>query len=648
MNHKTPCFRKNNLAVLALVCTALFCIGCRQEKETAAPARQEMAEWAIYWYLCGSDLETRFGSASADLAEMERVSLPEGVRVVIETGGAKKWHDKRIDTESLCRFTYDSDGLRLREKLPRQNMSEPDVLASFLDYCFTEYPAKHTAVILWDHGGGSVNGFIYDELYYMESLSLAELRDVFAQSGHHAEIVGIDACLMSALDVAETVQPFAHYLVASQEVEPGCGWNYEGILRALAERPDLHPEELGRAICDSYMEDCAAHGMQAQATLAVLDLAKCEPLFSLMRECGEYILRTAMEHEAAFAAMGRAAMRAESYGDNSKDDGYTNMLDLGEFIEYMTFLPAGKRAHISKVLEECVLYQTRGECRAYGSGISFYYPFDHARRAWLSFRDNSKQEDFRVLYDYQLSGKICAHLEAYAEEKQFALHPSGTGRVTAARLGLRGWPVTVTSKGTMRMVLGGRVQYLSRISGFLAMTDHENGSIIGIGRERVEVVDWWTGEVEAPCQDKWRYLNGHLLYTVLLETREDYTIYSTPLLLNGERVNLRVARKNATGECILLGAKRDTGTDGIADKSHTFPVKGDTITTLVHIGTLGTGNTSLSPYETFVLEEEPVVECLPLPDGIYQWDFDMDDPWGGDAESEIVYYTLHDGRLGNL
>lgn len=34
-------------------------------------------EWAVYWYLCGSDLESNFAAATNDLAEMIDVKLPE-------------------------------------------------------------------------------------------------------------------------------------------------------------------------------------------------------------------------------------------------------------------------------------------------------------------------------------------------------------------------------------------------------------------------------------------------------------------------------------------------------------------------------------------------------------------------------------------
>ena len=38
--------------------------------------------WVIYWYLCGTDLESDNGAASADLRELQRVQLPPNVKVV--------------------------------------------------------------------------------------------------------------------------------------------------------------------------------------------------------------------------------------------------------------------------------------------------------------------------------------------------------------------------------------------------------------------------------------------------------------------------------------------------------------------------------------------------------------------------------------
>ena len=63
-------------------------------EEAAEPSDEtlsaEAGSWSIYWYLCGSDLESGGGFATGDLSELMQVQLPEDVNVVIETGGASE------------------------------------------------------------------------------------------------------------------------------------------------------------------------------------------------------------------------------------------------------------------------------------------------------------------------------------------------------------------------------------------------------------------------------------------------------------------------------------------------------------------------------------------------------------------------------
>ena len=97
--------------------------------------------WAVYWYLCGSDLESQNGCATADLSEMLEVQLPENVNVVIETGGATAWQNEEMDPSKLQRWLYNSDGLQLLEEEDAADMGDSQTLYEFLDYANDNYPA---------------------------------------------------------------------------------------------------------------------------------------------------------------------------------------------------------------------------------------------------------------------------------------------------------------------------------------------------------------------------------------------------------------------------------------------------------------------------------------------------------------------------
>ena len=188
----------------------------------AAPAfHAGDGSWAVYWYLCGSDLETNGGFATTDLSEMMEVQLPENVNVVIQTGGAAVWQNDQMDPEKLQRWLYNSEGLQLIEEQDTANMGDAQTLYEFLAFAHENYPADKVAVTFWNHGGGSVSGAAFDELHGLDSLDLSEMYQAFdavwsADAEHPAlELVGFDTCLMATVDVASTFQGFAKYLVAS-------------------------------------------------------------------------------------------------------------------------------------------------------------------------------------------------------------------------------------------------------------------------------------------------------------------------------------------------------------------------------------------------------------------------------------------------
>lgn len=80
--------------------------------------------WAVYWYLCGSDLETNAAAATVDLMEMAEVQLPENVNVVIQTGGAAEWQNELMDASKTQRWLYNSEGLTLIEEADACNMGD--------------------------------------------------------------------------------------------------------------------------------------------------------------------------------------------------------------------------------------------------------------------------------------------------------------------------------------------------------------------------------------------------------------------------------------------------------------------------------------------------------------------------------------------
>lgn len=170
---------KKLLSCLLAMAMALSLVSCGGSEDVSDSAGAEGESWAVYWYLCGSDLESNGGFATMDLSEMMEVELPENVNVVIETGGASVWQNDEVDPSKLQRWLYNSEGLQLLEESETANMGDAQTLYEFLDFASTNYPADRVAVTFWNHGGGSVSGAAFDELHGLDSLDLAEMYQAF-------------------------------------------------------------------------------------------------------------------------------------------------------------------------------------------------------------------------------------------------------------------------------------------------------------------------------------------------------------------------------------------------------------------------------------------------------------------------------------
>ena len=152
---------KKFLSCLLAMAMALSLVSCGGSEDVSDSAGAEGESWAVYWYLCGSDLESNGGFATMDLSEMMEVELPENVNVVIETGGASVWQNDEVDPSKLQRWLYNSEGLQLLEESETANMGDAQTLYEFLDFANTNYPADRVAVTFWNHGGGSVKGMAF-------------------------------------------------------------------------------------------------------------------------------------------------------------------------------------------------------------------------------------------------------------------------------------------------------------------------------------------------------------------------------------------------------------------------------------------------------------------------------------------------------
>jgi len=308
----------------------------------------------------GSDLESDFGLATADLAQMLDSGLrSENANVIILTGGANRWMNTAIP-ETECIIWELADGwLNEIKNMDKVNMGNPATLRNFIKYSMHHYPAEKFGLIMWDHGGGSIAGFGHDEKFSNSYLSLNEMKQAFEEAGlgnKKLEFLGFDACLMATVEMAVLAADYAHVLIASEDLEPGEGWDYN-FLAVLNENPHMDGFELGKVIVDMFI-DFFGQDSDEILTLSVVDLAKVQPVMQAM---GRLMARATEELQVSTWARGFNAMatrRADTktFGEGSPRDNYADMVDIGDMaIMLADFFPC-EAAAVLRALNNCVVY----------------------------------------------------------------------------------------------------------------------------------------------------------------------------------------------------------------------------------------------------------------------------------------------------
>jgi hypothetical protein len=136
-------------------------------------------------------------------------------------------------------------------------------------------------VVLSGHGSGAAGDFLQDEVP-KGALSIPRLGALL--DGARIDILGLDGCQMSTVEVGYEVRRSVTHLVASQGPLLVTGWPYRQILEAIAASQDRSRKKIAAAIADSHLEFYREYEIAGvSADVAVTDLAKIEAVADAVR-----------------------------------------------------------------------------------------------------------------------------------------------------------------------------------------------------------------------------------------------------------------------------------------------------------------------------------------------------------------------------
>lgn len=437
-------------------------------------AKAEKGYCTVLVYMDGSDLESDYGAATEDLLEMEEALQTadisrKDVHVVVEAGGAEKWEYTAMQDETYGRFCVSAEGAFDVENMEPRDMGEADTLTDFINYGIQSYPAEHYGLVFWNHGAGQITGFGSDNQFEDSSLSLDEIGDAMKHSAmkNPFSFVSLDACLMGNIELAAVLEKQAEFLIASEELEPQCGYDYTW-LGGIGEEMKQSSGHIGRRVGEAMLRTYEAYYQDNdyKLTLSLMDLQAYEDFHDCFHQLMEQVLKEA--DNSFYQQLGK--QRKEIQGFGSSGNGAAEIVDFMDLMEVVSGLsgeasayeqlqesynrlvvgkvakgyakePAGLSIYLLSganewLLKDMLIYQKNNFCDAYQSFLIGYqkYVSTESHVTWYSL--TRKQKEIIAQINPETIDEIAsAYLMVFAADQGITYLLSTDSDVTANRAG---------------------------------------------------------------------------------------------------------------------------------------------------------------------------------------------------------------------
>ncbi len=557
----------------------------------------------IMVYMCGTDLESKYKMASSDIEEMKAASLGKNIDIIIYTGGCSAWQSNNISS-SVNQIYQIKDG-KLINLVPddgAKSMTDPKTLSSFIKYCNANFPANRNELILWDHGGGSVSGYGYDEKYKSNgSMNLGGISQALKDGGITFDFIGFDACLMATAETAFMLDPYADYLIASEETEPGIGWYYTDWLNKLGKNTSMPTVEIGKNIIDDFVTRCDQKCRGQKTTLSIIDLAEFsntvpERLNSFAQSVSSKIVNQ------DYQAVSDARFNTREFAQSSKID----QIDL---VDFAVNIGTPEAIELSKALQNAVKYNRTSSSITNAYGVSIYFPYqrtsyvDSACNIYSNIgMDSDYSNCIRQFAKIETSGQVANSSDSSPLSSLFGMV---SNTVSSGNIDIIGGLINTflgSSSGRSIDYMNDTAlsqesanEYVSQNffdTSNLVWEQNENGYFMSLPESQWKLVhkidlnmfyDDGSGYIDLGLDNiydfdnagnlipdterNWLAINGQPVayyhtdtteYGYKTEYGDDYTITGyVPAMLNGDRVNLIIVFDNENPNGYIAGASTD-------------------------------------------------------------------------------------------
>ena len=292
-------------------------------------------EWTIMVFVNGKNNLEQF--ALKDMNEMEMIGSSANINIVVEVGRIDGYDTSNGDWKGTRRYLIKKDTdtatvtSTMIQDLGKTDMGDYKSVIAFGKWAKTNYPAKKTMLVIWNHGAGWIKsnksagidkGISYDD-ETNNHINTPQMATILKDIGG-VDVYGSDACLMQMAEVVYEIKDSVKFIVGSEETEPGDGYTYNELLAPLAKNPLMSAEAFAKVAVDAYSDHYAAQ--KEGSTQSYIRTAAIPGFLTAVNDFA-YAITIAGEKELAKKAMGAA--QSYAYAEN-KDLYHFTQLVLAE------------------------------------------------------------------------------------------------------------------------------------------------------------------------------------------------------------------------------------------------------------------------------------------------------------------------------
>jgi hypothetical protein len=265
------------------------------------------------------------------------------------------------------------------------NFGDPAVLADFIGWAVSTYPANRYALFLDGYGGGwrgcclDTDPTTGDQTDFLSLDNLATALETSLKQSEpqqQLDVIAFSGSMMGQLDVYQAIRPYADYAVASAAPVPAGGWNYQTLLGALYANPWQDARELATLLTTDYVAYNRDLLGNEFVSMTAVDLFKLPDLATAV----ETLALALTNSPVGIGAAADARRGAQPYGAVLVDlGGQITAVDLNHAATLLAeraddVETAVSARAVSVAAQDATLAQAAGDGLPFATGMSIFWP----------------------------------------------------------------------------------------------------------------------------------------------------------------------------------------------------------------------------------------------------------------------------------